>query len=119
MCAPMGARRSGDQWLAIVTEFEQSSQSVERYCAKLDIRPSTFRWWRWRLQSASDRTRTLAALREKDEVRLVPVSVVGATEQVGGAAAIEITFADVSVRVVSGTDAAYVATLVAELRSRC
>jgi hypothetical protein len=114
----MRTRRSGEQWRALVAAFEQSNQSVERFCAKQDIRPGTFRWWRWRLRSGGDGAVSTAA-RGNDEVRLVPVSVVGLAAGSVRSAAVEITFADVCVRVEPGTDATYVAALVAELRSKC
>jgi hypothetical protein len=114
----MRARGNGDQWQGIVAAFEQSNQTVERFCAKRDIRPGTFRWWRWRLRSAGGGA-VSAAARGSDEVRLVPVSVVGLAAGSPRDAAVDIMFADVCVRVQPGTDAAYVATLVAELRSRC
>lgn len=114
----MHARRNGEQWQEIVAAFEQSNQSVERFCAKRGIRPGTFRWWRWRLRSGRAGAGS-GAPRETEEVRLLPVSVVGLSAGSTRNAAIEITFADVCMRVEPGTDAAYVATLVAELRSRC
>ena len=114
----MGARRNGEQWRKIVAAFERSNQSVERFCAKRDILPGTLRWWRWRLRSTGDGPE-VAAPRTNDEVRLVPVSVVGMSAGNLRDAAVEITFADVCVRVEPGTDAAYVAMLVAEIRSRC
>lgn len=52
-------------------------------------------------------------------MRLIPVDVVGLAARANSRAPVEIAFADVAVRVEAGTDAAYVASLVAELRSRC
>jgi len=115
----MRARRNGDQWQAIVAAFERSTQSVEQFCAKRDIRPATFKWWRWRLRSAGDVVATALTAGKSGEIRLLPVSVVGSSARSAGESAVEITFADVSIRVEPGTDAAYVATLVAEMRSRC
>jgi hypothetical protein len=115
----MGARRTGDQWQAIVAAFERSTQSVEQFCAKRDIRPGTFKWWRWRLRTAGDVAATAITSRKNGEIRLLPVSIVGSSARSARESSVEITFADVSVRVEPGTDAAYVATLVAELRSRC
>jgi transposase-like protein len=104
---------------AIVAAFEQSSQSVERFCAKRGIRPATFRRWRWRLRDSSASSETSSAPSAGDDVRLVPVDVVGLAARAHSRAPVEIAFADVAVRVEPGTDAAYVASLVAELRSRC
>jgi hypothetical protein len=49
----------------------------------------------------------------------VPVDVVGLSARVSSRAHVEIAFADMAVRVEPGTDAAYVASLVAELRAQC
>jgi len=98
--------------------FEQANQSTERFCAKRRIRPGTFKWWRWRLRDSGTSPRTAVAAAGKD-VRLIPVDVVGLAARVNSGALVEITFSGVAVRVEPGTDAAYVASLVAELRSRC
>lgn len=47
------------------------------------------------------------------------MDVVGLAAHVSGGTHVEIRFADMVVRVEDGVDAAYVASLVAELRSRC
>jgi hypothetical protein len=114
----MATRRPREQWTALVATFEQSNQSVERFCAKRGIRPGTFKWWRWRLRDsrASAVTSRSSAV---DDVRLIPVDVVGLTARSEAGKAVEIAFGDVAVRVEPGTDAVYVASLVAELRSRC
>jgi hypothetical protein len=115
----MATRRSSEQWTAIVATFERSNQTVERFCATRGIRPGTFRWWRWRLRSSSGSREASFAASGNDEVRLVPIDVVGVTARVSSPVRIEIAFDDMAVRVEPGADAAYVASLVAELRSRC
>jgi hypothetical protein len=115
----MRTRRSSEQWTTIVAAFEDSNQSIERFCGKRGIRPGTFRWWRWRLRDSSAATETSSAPLAGNDVRLIPVDVVGLAARVNRGAPVEIAFADVAVRVEPGTDAAYVASLVAELRSRC
>jgi hypothetical protein len=115
----MPARRSSEQWTVIVGEFERSNQSVERFCMKRGIRPATFKWWRWRLRDSSGSPGASFAPSSNDEVRLVPVDVVGLSARVSSRAHVEIAFADMAVRVEPGTDAAYVASLVAELRAQC
>lgn len=115
----MPTRRSSEQWTAIVAGFARSNQSVERYCAKRGLRPATFRWWRWRLRDSSSSPAESVGPSRSDEVRLVPVDVVGLAAHVSGGTHVEIRFADMVVRVEDGVDAAYVASLVAELRSRC
>jgi len=115
----MRARRTGEQWLAIVAAFERSMQSAEQFCAKRDIRPATLKWWRWRLRGDGEVAATAITARKNGEVRLLPVSIVGSPARNAHESVVEITFADVSIRFEPGTDAAYVATLVAEMRSRC
>jgi hypothetical protein len=113
----MAARRSSEQWAAIVAAFEETSEPVERFCARRKLQPATFRWWRWRLRKSTAAAEGATAT--SDEVRLIPVDVVGLSARRSASAPVEIAFADVAVRVEPGTDIAYVASLVAELRSRC
>ena len=117
--APMPTKRTSEQWTELIAAFERSNQSVERYCAKRGIRPATFRWWRWRLRDSSSSSSKPVVSSRRDEVRLVPVDVVGLATRASSHAHVEIAFADVTVRVEPGADIAYVASLVAELRSRC
>lgn len=111
----MSARKSRNQWVKIVTAFERSGLPVEDFCARRGIKAGTLRWWRWQL---GDRV----PVAPTSDVRLVPVDVV--TDSLGVAPAagprrLVIGVAGVSVHVEIGTDAAYVAALVAELGRRC
>jgi len=111
----MRKRRDSGRWAAIVATYEKSGKSVPAFCAERRLKVSTFKWWRWRLRSAP-----VAAARTPSEVRLIPVDVVGLAAARGTEpTSIEICVSNVSVRVEVGTDATYVAALVAELRSRC
>lgn len=110
----MGARRSREQWVAILRAFERSGQPVTRFCAKRQIRPDTLKWWRWRLREAS----SVEVGTEREAVRLVPIDVVGVATA-GEPRVIAISVSNVEVRIEVGTDVSYVGTLVAELRSRC
>ena len=110
----MAVRKNREQWVAIVAAFEQSGESLRKFCARRRIRLASLKWWRWRLRDA----RTASALvRKSDEVRLVPVDVIGlaASRPTG----VTIALSDVEVRVEVGTDVAYVGALVGALRSRC
>jgi hypothetical protein len=73
-------------------------------------------WWRWRLGSSP---RAMTATRAPSEVRLVPVDVIGAAAAIARSSTVVIAVSDLEVRIEVGTDAAYVGTLVAVLRSRC
>lgn len=62
-------RRTPEQWMALVEEYEASGQSQRRFCAERGIGQSTLRYWRRRLQGDGlGRDRIAAA-------RLVPVKV--------------------------------------------
>ncbi len=116
----MRKRREAKQWAAIVAACKKSGKSVPEFCAERRIRISTFRWWRWRLRDMPVAAGPARAPSPADEVRLIPVDVVGlAAARVRRSTSVEICVANVSVRVDVGTDAAYVAALMAELRSRC
>jgi hypothetical protein len=86
---------------------------MAEFCARHELVERTFVWWRWRLNSEQRSTE-----RATTEVRLVPVDVVK-TIAPTGANAVVLTVAGMEMRVEIGTDVAYVAALVAELRSRC
>jgi hypothetical protein len=109
----MRARKSRDEWAAIIAEFEGCGQPLERFCSRRRILAATFRWWRWQLRDAD------GAPLPTDEVRFVPVDVVRTPPPVLSTAPVVIVVSGVEVRVDVGADPAYVAALVGELRSRC
>ena len=109
----MRTRKSRSEWSEIIGAFERSGQSHEEFCTKQRLNLGSFRGWLYRLRKAA-----------APEVALVPVTLTEAARSpsrsvCGLGAEIVVAVSDVSVRVVPGTDAAYVATLVAELRARC
>ena len=111
----MSARKSRGQWAKIIAAFERSGLPIEEFCTRRGIKPGTLRWWRWQLGDREPAAPT-------SEVRLVPVDVVGdrpGVAPVAGPRGLVIGVAGVSVHVEIGTDAAYVAALVAELGRRC
>jgi hypothetical protein len=111
----MGARKSRQQWARIVAAFERSGASAEQFCERRRIKPGTLRWWRWQLRDCE-------TVGSASEVRLVPVEVITDSPIVASVAAptsLVVAVCGVSVRVEVGTDAAYVAALVAELGRRC
>lgn len=121
----MRARTNRQEWKRLITRFEDSGQSVGRFCEAHGLARKTFSWWRWRLRD--ERTpapKTRATRRRQPTVRLLPVKVTLPTSgpefmERNRTAPISITVGGVDVRVEVGTDATYVATLVSELRSRC
>jgi hypothetical protein len=110
----MRARRSPEQWSAFLNELSGSGESVESFCRRRGIRRSTLYWWRWKLGALRRRPGGDTA------IRLLPVAVsAGISLEPPAARVIVIHVADLQVQVESGTDVAYVASLVAAIRSRC
>ena len=106
----MGTRRSRAEWLEIIAAFRESGETAARFAARRGLKVSTLQWWTWRLAA---------------EVRLVPVDVrradvvaVAAPES-ASRDIVELVIGDAHLRFVAGTDARYVAQLVAALRDRC
>lgn len=114
----MGQRRNREEWAEMLAALEQSGESTERFCAKRRIPVATLKWWRWNLRE----TRALSRRAKREDVRLVPVDVVGlsvASSAASRPSALVITVSHVEVRLEVGTDVGYVGALVAELRARC
>ena len=73
------ARRSREEWKCLVRKWESSSETAREFCARHDLKLSTFQWWRWRLRDA------LGPPGEKSEAwvelaPLVPARVDGASK---------------------------------------
>ena len=94
----------------MVSDFERSQQTADRFCASRGIAAARLKWWRWRLGAT-------ALVERTDEVQMVPVDVVHVAPAL--AACITIAVSGVEVRVEVGAEPGYVATLVAHLRSQC
>jgi hypothetical protein len=101
-------RRTREQWAKLVATFGETSRSVEEFCAKRGIAPSTFRWWRWRLRDTSVPANHVGG------VRLLPVNVLA--EAPRAVAPVVIAVSGVAVRIEVGADIEYVSALVARLR---
>jgi hypothetical protein len=112
----MGTRRSRAEWESLVAEMEASGQSVARFSARRGLKPETLQWWRWQLRRASTVVRNASA-----SLRLLPVAVIKSAATADGATStlVEISLSDITVRVPVGTEAGYIAALVAALRARC
>jgi hypothetical protein len=107
-------RRSRAQWLEVLAKFEASGESVAKFCARKQISPRTFAWWRWQLR---DERRAAPA---RENVRLIAVDVAAATvESRASEASIRIALTGLDLHVAIGTDVEYVGSLVGALRSRC
>ena len=118
----MRARRTREDWAALIRQVEASGESPAAFCAKRRIRLRTFEWWRWQLRRdvVSDKKRSSrkpASTKSRQSVRLMPVVVAGPAAATP--THIELSIRDVAVRVEVGTSIAYIGELVAELRARC
>ena len=108
----MRARRTREEWAALVAEFETSDESLARFCARHRLAVTTFKWWRWGL-----RNQRPARAMARSDVRILPVDVVGVAARMPTSVVVAIS--DIEVRVEVGTDIAYVGALVGALRPRC
>lgn len=95
-------RRGREFWQELVSEVEAGA-SIADVARHYRVQPRTLSWWKWRL-----RTQGQSPL-------LLPVVVRRAVPE--STATIELCVRDVSIRVGSDTDVAYIAALVDALRS--
>jgi hypothetical protein len=106
-------RRSREQWVQIVEQFERSGQSHDAFCVQQRLNVGSFRSWLYRVRNGVREGKVA-----RSATRLLPVRVMPA----GGAdeeTVIELAVGDAIVRVRGGFGPAYVAELVTLLRSRC
>jgi len=103
-------RRSRGSWEQLVAEAERSG-SVARTAERHGVSPQRLSWWRWALR------------REKgtSSARLLPVVVAGASAHAHApsVAWLEIVVEGVAIRVPIGSDAGYVAAVIAAIRATC
>ena len=103
----MHARKTRSEWQQIIRAFKRSGVSHAAFCDSRGLNIKSFRGWLYRLRRASAPEAT---------IELVPVGV--ATPVIEAPAPLTIGVAGLEVSVAVGTDVAYVAALVGELR-RC
>jgi hypothetical protein len=106
-------RRSRDQWVQIVEEFERSGLSHEAFCAERRLNVGSFRGWLYRLRNDSSRGKVA-----RSATRLLPVRV-GPPGASGEEDLVEVAIGGILVRLRSSVGAVYVAELVSRLRDRC
>lgn len=103
------ARRSRASWAQLVAEAERSG-SLERTAERHGVSAKSLAWWRWSLRRGAP----------SSPVKLLPVVVAGGPPAPSSVMTwIEIAAGDVAIRVPVGTDVAYVAALIAAMRSTC
>jgi pimeloyl-ACP methyl ester carboxylesterase len=69
----MAVRKNREQWVAVVAAFEQSGESLAKFCKKRRIRVASLKWWRWRLRDA----RAATALAMRRGLRVASVVFIG------------------------------------------
>jgi len=106
-------RRSREEWVQIVEQFERSSQSHETFCMQHRLNVGSFRGWLYRLRSVAERGKVA-----RRATRLLPVRV-AAPDAVDDETVLELAVGDAMLRVRGGLGPAYVAELVKLLRDRC
>lgn len=118
----MRAKRTREEWAALIRQVEASGQSLKTFCAKRRIRQKTFEWWRWQLRRGGASTkprspRKGAPAGTPTAVRLIPVELTVPSTRMP--THLEMSVADVQLRIEVGTSISYIGELVGELRSRC
>lgn len=94
-------------WESTVREFEESDETQATFAQRRGFSVAALRHWRLKLQREHE-----AGI--GDGVRVVPVTITSSA----AAELVEIGIGDVVLRVRAGTDAGYVAQLVAALRGQ-
>jgi hypothetical protein len=109
----MRAKRSRQEWAALLTELKVSGEPLAAFCARRQIKVASLKWWRWHLRNEGRSARSTV----RAGVRLLQVDVAGLAAR--PASKVILSILGVKLRVEVGTDVAYVGALVSELRSRC
>jgi hypothetical protein len=110
-----GVRKTRSDWAALASKFEKSGQKPAAFCKKHGLSATTFKWWRWRLQSEARRAGA------RHDIRLLAVDVKPSAipAPVTDASVVRITMGDLEIEFDVGTDVGYVSVLIEKLRSRC
>ena len=110
-----GTRKTRNDWAALASKFEASSQTAAAFCKKHRVSETTFKWWRWQLRSEKRRTNA------RQDIRLVAVDVKPsslATPKTDEGV-VRIAMSDLEISFGVGADVGYVSLLIENLRSRC
>jgi transposase-like protein len=99
-------RHAKSFWVRLVAEVRDGAMAVE-VATRHRIRPSTLRWWCWRLRQT---TASEPALRMLPVVTQAPTAC---------SRHIEVALGSAALRVEEGTDVAYVVALARALRDAC
>lgn len=106
-------RRSREQWVEIVEQFERSGQSHEAFCAQHRLNVGSFRTWLYGLRRGSAQCKVA-----RSATRLLPVRV-APSNAAEPETIIELAVGEAMMRVRGDFGPSYVAELVTLLRSRC
>lgn len=105
-------RHTREFWRRLSAAVDEGA-TIESTAQRHGVRPKTLSWWRWRLRHEE---------KKSPEARLLPIVLRAHAprEVVSGVAPIVVDIlGDVVLRVPVGTDAGYVAELVAAVRKTC
>lgn len=97
-------RRGREFWRSVMGEVDRGDRIAD-VARRHRVQPRTLAWWRWKLGAE-----------ERRDPLLLPV-VVGDRAPEPEPVVVELRIGDVIIRVGSGSDVAYIAALVAALRS--
>ncbi|HVP62952.1 MAG TPA: hypothetical protein VMT11_20520 [Myxococcaceae bacterium] len=109
----MPRRPSTEEWIALLSEFEQSGLQQKEFCAKHDLSIAAFQYWYYR--KAKKHSESAAKLSES----FLPIEVVGSAAPSArpAGAVVEIALAGgIVVRLPAGTEPRYVSELLRALR---
>jgi hypothetical protein len=106
-------QRRREQWAKIVEQFEHSGETHEAFCAQLHLPVWSFRSWLYRLRRESCQGKVAHSA-----TRLLPVRLESSDVR-QDEAVVELAVGDAVIRLRGTVSAAYVAELLAQLRTRC
>lgn len=69
---PKKQRRSQAQWLEVVGEWKASGLTQAEFYQRHSIKLTTFRWWCWRLSSATPNTPQAGDIAELARLYILP-----------------------------------------------
>jgi hypothetical protein len=106
-------QRSREQWAKIVEQFEHNGETHEAFCARLHLPVWSFRSWLYRLRRESSQGKVAHSA-----TRLLPVRL-GSSDVGQDETVVEVVVGDTVIRLRGMVAPAYVAELLAQLRTRC
>ena len=97
-------KRGREFWKGLVAEVQHGGRLAD-VARRYGVQPRTLSWWRWKLRTEGAQI-----------PRFLPVVTRPSTAPVAAPGVVQLRISDVSIRVHTGTDVAYVAALIDALR---